>query len=171
MQSPDRTPTSMHADGGLVPKKGYNRWKRKRDEEQKEVDHVNIPEEYKCCMTQHIMVDPVTLTCGHTLERDAAEEWFRGSNRCPYDNKYATIFQSDHDLQREITTYVNNGPVLFKEQQRQIHDFRLIVGLWADFIGEQQVNRRHREDFLATNHTSSSSSSSFGEPEASCHVS
>jgi hypothetical protein len=131
----------------------------------------SIPEEYKCFMTQHIMVDPVTLTCGHTLERNAAEEWFRGSNRCPFDSTYATICRSDHDLQREITTYVNNGPVLFKEQQRQIHDFRLIVGLWADFIGEQQVNRRHREDLLATNHTSSSSSSSFGEPEASCHVS
>jgi hypothetical protein len=122
-------------------------------------------------MTQHIMVDPVTLTCGHTLEKNAAEKWFRGSNRCPVDNTYATIFRSRHALQREITTYLNNGPVLFKEQQRQeSHDFRMTVALLTDFIDEQQVKRRRREDYLATNHASFSNSS-FDEPKVSCHVS
>ena len=168
MHPPDRI-----ADGTPVQDMemdGRNKKKRKRYEERKEEDDFNIPAKYICPLMEHIMVDPVLLECGHFLERKAAEQWFRISNRCPVDYTYVTMFQSHHALQREITTYVNSGPVPLKEQQKQTHDFRLIVNLWDDLIDEEKVKRRRREELLAVNHTLFSST--FEEPtEVSCHVS
>jgi hypothetical protein len=168
MHPPDRI-----ADGTPVQDMemdGRNKQKRKRYEERKEEDDFNIPAKYICPLMEHIMVDPVLLECCNILERKAAEQWFRISNRCPVDYTYVTMFQSHHTLKREITTYVNSGPVLLKEQQKQMHDFRLIVNLWDDLIDEEKVKRRRWEEHLAANHTFFSST--FEEPTAvSCHVS
>ncbi|KAK9676939.1 hypothetical protein RND81_11G111400 [Saponaria officinalis] len=45
---------------------------------------VLIPDDFLCPITQDLMIDPVTLTTGHTFERTAILDWFkRGNLRCP----------------------------------------------------------------------------------------
>lgn len=44
----------------------------------------NIPNEYLCPITQSLMKNPVSLTCGHTYDRDSIEQWFRTNEKsCP----------------------------------------------------------------------------------------
>ena len=50
-------------------------------------EYVNVPDHYKCPISQHIMTDPVVCSDGHTYERSYIEKWFSKKNTSPLTNK------------------------------------------------------------------------------------
>ncbi len=47
------------------------------------MNDTNIANELVCPISQVLMVDPVSLTCGHTFDRNHLETWLHGQNTCP----------------------------------------------------------------------------------------
>ena len=43
----------------------------------------NVPEEYLCPITRQLMKFPHSLSCGHTFEKDALDQWMIFQSFCP----------------------------------------------------------------------------------------
>lgn len=42
-----------------------------------------IPENYRCVLTEKIMIDPVFAADGYTYEREAIQQWLQTHNMSP----------------------------------------------------------------------------------------
>ena len=53
------------------------------DEAPLDSEQLPIPEDFCCCITGHIMEDPVSTVDGHTYERRAIEQWLAQNGTSP----------------------------------------------------------------------------------------
>ena len=110
----------------------------------------NVPEEFKCPITQDIMFEPRTATCGHTFEREAIRRWCEVTTRCPICNSIVTSesLRQEGILQREITTYVDNRPLLAQEQDARADDLNLHVQRLLDYRNDTFATRLQWEELV-----------------------
>ena len=78
-------------------------------------------EEYNCPINMELMVEPVTLYCGHSFEKDAIEKWYAQRNNCPccradeqQDNAFRQSFRVNESLKDEIALFLEaHRPQIF----------------------------------------------------------
>ena len=103
-----------------------------------------IPAEFQCPITEDIMVDPVNSICGHTFDRESIAEWLTKYNTCPFDCSGTVdivTLHTESTLRSEIDQYVGNRPLLGRERQQCVHDYRMLFSLWQDSHGYQQEEK------------------------------
>ena len=73
----------------------------------------NKLEEYNCPINMEIMVDPVTLSCGHSFEKNAIQKWYAQRHTCPCcradeqrNNVFRQTFEVNEVLQDEISLFL-----------------------------------------------------------------
>ena len=63
---------------------------------------------FTCPITLDVPVDPVTLACGHTFDREALESWLERRRRCPRCRaavRRSTVLRTNVDMRDLITTW------------------------------------------------------------------
>lgn len=109
-----------------------------------------IPAEFKCPITEDIMVDPVSLTCGHTFDKEAITIWLTSYNTCPFDCSGTVglgTLHTESDLRGEIDQYVGNRPLLAQKRQQCVHDYTMLIALWREINKDQREERRCMSTF------------------------
>jgi hypothetical protein len=84
------------------------------DDEEEIVDDPNMPNEYRCPITQMPMIRPVMLMDGHTYERDAIQKWLLLKNTSPVTGQTLSnnSFYVNHALRKLIRDWkVASEPV------------------------------------------------------------
>jgi hypothetical protein len=107
------------------------------------------PDEFKCPITDRVMVDPVEMVCGHVFDRRAITLWLMGHNRCPVDNVYVMYkeLRPADDLRHAIARHVYEQQLLTTEQLDQPEcDFELCVQLLEDYLHEVYEHNSSREE-------------------------
>ena len=51
------------------------------------LDGLDVPHEFRCPITQEVMLDPVVCADGHTYERGAIRTWLRSKSTSPKTNE------------------------------------------------------------------------------------
>ena len=63
----------------------------------------SAPNEFQCCISYEIMVDPVIAEDGHSYEKKEIERWFREHHRSPKTNQpIGTTLTENHALRNVI---------------------------------------------------------------------
>ena len=95
-----------------------------------------------CPISLVIMQDPVQTTSGHTFERSAIEDWFRGHNTCPLTNEeIPNTLTPNFALRSVIETYLKGveeeaGPGLLDEipLQNDANNVNTEVLVWQESV-------------------------------------
>jgi Mg-chelatase subunit ChlD len=72
----------------------------------------DVPSEFLCPITYEVMMDPVTLSDGHTYERTAIEQWLQTHNTSPLSNRpaYTTDLKPNYALRSAIERFLAANP-------------------------------------------------------------
>ena len=71
-----------------------------------------IPEEFRCPITNQIMMEPVLIDSGETYEREAIEKWLEKNNTDPLTNiqLFNKNFVTNRSVKRSIVSFLENHP-------------------------------------------------------------
>lgn len=81
---------------------------------------VNIPAEFYCPIKLNVMVDPVTLPCGHNFECDLIVPWLDLYNTCPLDRSQQDTYRHNRTLRRRIVCFFDAHPEFSAERPEGI---------------------------------------------------
>jgi len=74
--------------------------------------NIEIPPEFKCPITQDLMIYPIRTNCFHAFEKSAIERWVTQNGTCPNCRVYITTIIPDQDLTRRIEIFVRENNLI-----------------------------------------------------------
>ena len=122
-----------------------NEIEEKSEFEYVEVENeLEIPENYLCPILQEPMKDPVVAADGHSYERTAIEQWFKGGSRIsPMTGArlaHTTLIDNIR-LKAVISDFIKKYPI-----EIQTHtDLLMAINLREEFIARALEKRERRE--------------------------